>query len=108
MGDGASRPVRSLVNLSLDLARAGDGNEMLMVSPPSGLGLAVSSAWWALAIAWTIERPSPCPLLWPVRAAPSLSKGWNRRPISSAGIVGPLLVIDRKGWRSRVPVVIST
>lgn len=50
-----------------------------MSRPPSGRACAVSVASWALAMAWTMARPSPCPLAWRIRSLPSCWNGWNRR-----------------------------
>src|SRR5262249_18847616 len=41
-----------------------EGKPTSISRPPPGCGLAVRVAWWAAAIACTIERPSPRPSLW--------------------------------------------
>ena len=54
-----SRFVRAVANVTPEPGMVAGGNETAMIIPPSGRGRALSSARWALAMAWTMESPSP-------------------------------------------------
>jgi len=65
------RVVQSAEGVASGLAASAGGNETSIVRPPCGCARALSWAPCVSTIAWTIESPSPCPLLCRVRALPS-------------------------------------
>ena len=71
---------------------------MSMPRPPCGPGLMVRVAWWALAMAATMDRPRPRPSPSAGRVAGSRWNGWSSRVTWSAGMTGPVLVIVSEGW----------
>jgi hypothetical protein len=80
---------------SLMLLAGGAGKCTWMSSPPSGRARVLMVAWWASAMAWTMERPRPWPSGWLVRAGSSRWSGSNSRATCDGGIFGPSLVTDR-------------
>ncbi len=77
-----------------------------MSRPPCGPGRAVRLAPWAVAMAFTIVRPSPWPSAGPTRWSPRRWKGWNRRSTSTNGTTAPVLLTVRRAPSSVVLVEI--
>ena len=65
-----------------------------MSRPPPGRGRARSTALWALAMAWTMASPSPCPPVWPDPLAAKLLEWLEQAASRSGGISVPVLLTD--------------
>ena len=77
-------------------------------SPPPALATARTEPSWALAMALTIERPSPEPSSRVVRSGCSRRNGSNNRSTSKGWIGGPVLATRRMASPARVSVVTSS
>ena len=103
-GRGAGQRINSVLldhGVAVSISRlwpsadAGCGKATSTQRPPSGLGWAATVASCAVAMARTIDSPSPCPSLNAARRRSSRWKGWKRRSMSADGTGGPVVVTVR-------------